>query len=102
MKAGELYHDKGIVFATPMGEPVSPDSYSHAFKARVGGTEFEGLTIHGLRHSHASQLLRSDVHVKVVSERLGHSTVAFTMDRYAKCLPGMDQEAADAIGKTLG
>jgi integrase len=38
------------------------------------------VRLHGLRHSHASQLLAEGVHPKVVQERLGHASIAITMD----------------------
>ena len=46
-------------------------------------------------HTHASLLLRAGVNPKVVSERLGHSSVAFTLDTYAHIMPGMQPEAAE-------
>jgi integrase len=48
---------------------------------------------HDLRHSHASHLLKAGVHPKIVSERLGHSTVGMTLDTYSHVLPGMQEEA---------
>ena len=47
------------------------------------------LTIHGLRHTHASILMEKGVSPKVVSERLGHASPAITMDIYSHVLPGM-------------
>jgi integrase len=46
-------------------------------------------------------MLLQGVNVKVVSERLGHSSVAFTMDRYAHVLPSMQREAAEVMGQAL-
>jgi integrase len=60
-----------------------------------------GLTLHGLRHTHASHLLASGVHVKVAQERLGHSSVALTMDIYSHLMPNMQGEAADAVDQLL-
>ncbi|MBW3659872.1 MAG: site-specific integrase, partial [Actinobacteria bacterium] len=45
--------------------------------------------------------LAAGVSIKVVSERLGHKTIAMTMDLYAHVLPAMDEEAADAFGSLL-
>jgi hypothetical protein len=41
------------------------------------------------------------VHPKIVSERLGHSTVAITLDIYSHCIPSLQREAAEAIGALL-
>lgn len=59
------------------------------------------IRLHDLRHSHASLLLKSRVPVKVVSERLGHATPAFTMTVYQHVLPGMQAEAATTFGDLL-
>ncbi len=59
------------------------------------------LRMHDLRHTHATLLLRWGHNPKVVSERLGHHSVAFTLDTYAHVVPGMQQEAADKFGNLL-
>lgn len=50
-----------------------------------------------LRHTAATLLLRDGVNPKVVSERLGHASVAFTMDTYAASLPDMQEEEAEKL-----
>ena len=55
------------------------------------------MRFHDLRHSAATILLTSGVHPKVVQERLGHSTIAMTLDVYSHVLPSIQQEAADKI-----
>jgi integrase len=55
------------------------------------------MRLHDLRHSHATHLLASGVHPKVAQERLGHSSVAITLDLYSHVLPGMQAEAADRV-----
>ncbi|MDA0597461.1 MAG: tyrosine-type recombinase/integrase [Chloroflexi bacterium] len=59
------------------------------------------MTLHSPRHTHASLLIEQGTHVKVLSERLGHASVAFTMDTYAHLLRGLQQQAADAIDRSL-
>jgi integrase len=54
-----------------------------------------------LRHSYASAPLAAGVPVKVISERLGHATIAVTMDSYSHVLPGMDREAADSVARLI-
>jgi len=56
-----------------------------------------GVTLHKLRHSHASHLLASNIHPKIVQGRLGHSSVSFTLDIYSHLLPNMQGEAAAAV-----
>lgn len=61
-----------------------------------------GFGLLSLRHGHATQLLLAGVSPKVVQERLGHSTIATTMDIYSHVLPAMDRDAADKIEKAFG
>jgi integrase len=60
-----------------------------------------GVRFHDLRHAHATILLKAGTPPHVVSKRLGHSTVAFTLQVYAHVLPGQQREAAEAIEATL-
>ena len=53
------------------------------------------------RHVHATLALTAGVNPKVVRERLGHSTIAVTMDTYSHVLPGMQEEAAVAVERLL-
>jgi integrase len=57
------------------------------------------VRFHDLRHAHATLLLCQGVHPKVVSERLGHSTVGITLDIYSHVIPGMQAEAALALDR---
>ena len=59
------------------------------------------VTLHGLRHSHASHMLASNIHPKIVQERLGHSSIAITMDTYSHLMPNMQGEAAAAVDVAL-
>lgn len=59
------------------------------------------MRFHDLRHTSASLLLESNVHPKVVSERLGHSQIGITMDLYSHLLPGMDREAANTLDRSF-
>lgn len=57
---------------------------------------------HDLRHAYASALLTANVHPKIVSEALGHASVAFTLDTYSHVIPSLGQQAADAIQAAIG
>ena len=55
------------------------------------------VTLRGLRHSHASHMLASNIHPKIVQERLGHSSIAITMDIYSHLMPNMQADAAAKV-----
>jgi integrase len=59
------------------------------------------IRLHDLRHTHATLLLKAGVPLKVVSERLGHATPAFTMAVYQHVLPGMQAEAATVFAALI-
>ena len=58
--------------------------------------------VKGLRHAHATALLRAGVHPKVVQERLGHSSISVTIDIYSSVLPGMQREAVERLASMMG
>ena len=60
------------------------------------------IRFHDLRHTHATLLIKEGVPVKVVSERLGHATTAFTIKTYQHVLPGMQADAANLFGPSTG
>ena len=97
----DRYADQDLVFAREFGEPWNPRTFSSSW-TRL--RDSMGLTIrfHDLRHTHATLLLRQGVHVKVVSERLGHSTVGITLDTYSHVLPDMQEEATEKLEAMLG
>ena len=59
------------------------------------------IRLDDLRHTYATLLLKAGVPIKVVSERLGHSTPGFTMATYQNVLPGVQAEAATTFAELL-
>jgi integrase len=84
------------------GEAMVPESLTHEFTRLVGRVKgLPRVTFHGLRHTHASHLLKAKEHPKVVQERLGHSTIAITMDLYSHLMDGMETAAAAKIDEAF-
>ncbi|MBQ0924600.1 site-specific integrase [Saccharopolyspora endophytica] len=96
---GSGYQDNGLVFCWENGGRIYPDTITEKFNALVDRVSLPLITLHGVRHSYATIALRSGVHPKVVSSRLGHATVAFTLDTYAEDVPELDRDAAEDIGR---
>ena len=82
------------VFTDGRGEPIHPHAISQAFERIVKRAGVPLIRLHDLRHTHGTLLIKAGVPVKVVSERLGHATPAFTIDTYQHVLPGMQADAA--------
>lgn len=85
---------------TRTGETLNPQALGSAFD-RIAGELGIGVTLHGLRHTQATTLMAAGVPVKVVSERLGHSTTAITLDTYSHVLPHLQDSAADVMEDVL-
>ena len=91
---GDGWQDNDLVFPRADGGWWNPPSITAAFARAVAGAGVPKIRLHDIRHTHASLLLVAGVNPKVVSERLGHSSVAFTLDTYAHVMPGMQPDAA--------
>jgi integrase len=95
----------GHVFARPDGAPTHPQLLSDAFKKLVHRSGLPRIRFHDLRHTHATLLLKAGVPIKVVSERLGHSTPGFTMvtmATYQHVIPGTQEDAAQTFASSSG
>jgi integrase len=97
---GERLTRDSFVYAYEDGTPVNPNAFSTAWDRWVEHRE-PRVRFHDLRHAHATHLLTQGIHPKVAQERLGHSSVAITMDIYSHVLPGMGAEAAKKVGDAL-
>ena len=86
--------DDEFVFTQPDGGPIHPDFFSQSWQRLMRDSDRRRIRLHDLRHTHATILLKAGVPVKVVSERLGHSSPAFTITVYQHVLPGMQADAA--------
>ncbi len=87
--------------ARPDGTPINPNTLTSGFASLVRRTDIPAVTFHGLRHTHATHLFQAGVHPKIAQERLGHSTIAVTLDLYSHVMPGMQEDAAMRVDKAL-
>ncbi len=101
LRLGFGRRDDALVCCKPDGSPISPGALSSAFTKLVRRLDIPNVTFHGLRHTHATQLLKEGVHPKVAQERLGHSTISTTLDLYSHVMPGMQEDAALRVDKAL-
>ncbi|MEI8001262.1 MAG: site-specific integrase [Actinomycetes bacterium] len=85
----------------PDGTWIHPQGFSQILDRKVAKLAIPTIPLHDLRHTHATLLLQAGVPVKVVSERLGHANVAFTMSVYQHVLTGMQAEAAETFAALL-
>ena len=103
LKAGSKWKDQDLVFATSEGKPLQPNNLiKRHFKPvlRKAGLS-ESIRLYDLRHSCATLLLSEGENAKIVSERLGHSSIVLTLDTYSHVLPSMQRGASDKLEKLL-
>lgn len=103
LMAGADWQDRDLVFATPTGGILNINAFTHkqfAPLARKAGVPV--IRFHDLRHTAATLQLLEGTHIKVVSEMLGHASVAITMDLYSHVTPDMQRDAAAAAERLFG
>ena len=98
---GVDYTDSGVVVTTEDGRPMHPETLSGLFVRQAKRVGLPPIRLHDLRHSVASILLAQGVHPKVVSEQLGHATIALTLDTYSHVIPSLQQEAAGVMAAAV-
>ena len=91
------WSETGLVFTKEDGAAWHPEVVSRFFRQAVTRSTLPAIRLHDLRHTHATLALRAGIHPKVVSERLGHATIAITLDTYSHAIPAMQEEAATLI-----
>jgi integrase len=90
------------MFVTEFGRPVNVNSlvYKH-FKPILKRAGLPNIRLYDLRHTAAKLALTVGVSPKVVSEQLGHTSAAFTLDVYSHVLPHMQDDAAAKVEAAL-
>jgi len=92
-----------LVFCTRRGTPIRRDNlHDKHWKPLLGRAGLPDIRFHDLRHTCATLLLTKGVHPKIVSEMLGHSSIAITLDTYSHVIPGLGDAAASAMEDALG
>ena len=107
MLADQLEHRAGagsddLVFPNKAGNPILASSFNSNFwtpaKQRAG---LVGVRFHDLRHTAVALAIQHGAHPKAIQERLGHSSIVVTLDRYGHLYEGLDTDLADALDAAL-
>lgn len=102
LKLGVGWHAHDLVFCSEEGTPLSiPNLTYRYFRPILEKAKLPRIRLYDLRHSCATLLLMAEENPKVVSERLGHSTIVLTLDTYSHVLPTMQQQATARLEKML-
>lgn len=94
---GAAYNDRGLVFANPLGEHLHPNTLALRFNRLIVQAGVPRIRIHDLRHTSATLMLANGEHPKIVQERLGHTDVSMTLNRYSHVTMDMQRDAANRL-----
>jgi integrase len=97
LAAGSAYTDDGWVFTMADGRPMHPNAFYRVFLRRVAASGLPTIRLHDLRHTWATLALRAGVHPKIVQERIGHASIAITLDLYTHTDRDLHAAAAEAV-----
>jgi len=92
---GKILTEHDFIFSHVDGTTFNPNTVSHTFSKIAARAGISQLRLHDLRHIHATLLLKAGIHPRVVQERLGHSSIAMTLDIYSHTVPGLQKMAAE-------
>lgn len=96
------WQDLNLVFPSQVGTPLTMARVSRVFKRiKEEAQIIKPLRLYDLRHSTATLLLQANINPKVVSERLGHSTIVLTLDVYSHVLPTMQEMATQQLEELI-
>ena len=101
LACGSGYRDTDLVFTQADGSPVHPQTLTETFARRVKSAGLPMIRLHDLRHTHVAHLLAAGANVKIVSERIGHASSSFTLDRYGHLIEGQQANAAAAVADLI-
>jgi integrase len=104
LSIGSIYQNYDLVFASELGTPLNERNLAQRHFNKIlkdAGLDNLEFVPYSLRHTCATLLLLKGVNIKVVSERLGHSSVKITLDTYSHVLPGMQESASNELEELL-
>jgi integrase len=102
LSLGDGYVDQDFVFAKENGGPLQINNFAQRSFARlIAKAGVPKIRFHDLRHTCATLLLSQEVNPKIVQERLGHSDISMTLNRYSHVTPTMQDKAAQILGDVL-
>jgi integrase len=101
LEQGRILSLDSLVFGNDDGKPLDPCTVTHNFRRIADRAGLGQVRFHDMRHSFASIMLMKGAPAKVISECLGHASVAFTMDTYSHLLQGMQRDAMNLLDEAL-
>lgn len=101
LAAGREWIENGLVFSRSSGGPLHPQSLYVALVRHAKAAAVPVIRVHDLRHTYATLALEAGVHPKVVADRLGHASIAITLDTYSHVVPSVASAAAEVVAGVI-
>jgi integrase len=101
LRLGNAYQDNGYIISKENDEPINPNYIFNHFKKLLQKANVPPIRFHDLRHTHATIMLKLGEHPKIVSERLGHSSIQMTLNTYSHVTLDMQKEASDRFEQAI-
>lgn len=96
-KAGEMYKNNNIIFATDFGTYIDPSNLNRRFKKSLKKAEIDPIKFHSLRHTYATRLFENDIQPKIVSNLMGHEDIQTTLNLYTWVLDSQKNKAVEVL-----
>ncbi|AIY79012.1 phage integrase family protein [Clostridium botulinum 202F] len=96
-KAGDMYKDDDIIFATDFGTYIDPSNLNRRFKKLLKNAEIKPIKFHSLRHTYATRLFENNIQPKTVSDLMGHEDIQTTLNLYTWVLDSQKNKAAEIL-----
>ncbi|WP_346534804.1 tyrosine-type recombinase/integrase [Micromonospora sp. DPT] len=100
-KAGEAWHDTGMIFTTRYGLPVEPRNFNRSYDSRIARAGVPKITVHDARRTCGSLLVDLDVHPRIAMAILKHTDLSITMEIYSQISSKATREALRKLGESL-
>jgi integrase len=98
---GPAWQEHGLILTQRDGSPLHPKQVTDRFRTLAKRAGVQHLTLHSLRHGHASWLVAEGVDIYTISRRLGHASAGFTLNAYVHTVGSGDQHASERIDDLL-
>lgn len=98
---GDAYKDHGKLFCHTDGRPLHPDTITRRFNRLVDQAGVPRIRLHDVRHTYATVSLDAGIDPKIVSDRIGHANMAYTLQIYTHRSVGRDRPAAEKVAGVI-
>ncbi|MDK8541093.1 MAG: site-specific integrase [Enterococcus faecalis] len=101
LREGIILREKDYFILSSRNLPIKQSRITYIFRLLCEKAEVQNITVHGLRHTHATFLIEAGANIKYVSTRLGHKNINITLDVYSDVLKEEEKETADMMDKLI-